>query len=461
MLNNNFDNYNNYGRDEDVRNYEIKGNSYNPLAEGENFQNGEIENNTYSNQSPQTNIRCNYNYDYNGVEDNQQNTYSAYNGAYALPHPKAKKRKSGMFVALTAAALVCSFGMGLLGSTVGNLLGRDNQTINGGLGQPSSIVSTGTGTGGEMSVADITKMTADSVVEITTESVTTGDFFQQQIKSGAGSGVIISQDGYIATNNHVVEGSNKITVTMRDGTQHSATLVGTDSKTDLAVIKINATGLIAAVMGSSSNLSVGELAVVIGNPLGQLGGTVTDGIISALDREITVDGEVMNLLQTNAAINAGNSGGGLFNSKGELVGIINAKSSGEGVEGLGFAIPIDTAKTVINDIIQYGHVQGRISLGMSLVNIDDAQTAMMYRVNSLGVYVLSVENGSSAQTAGLQAGDKIVSIDSTQVSTTAEVSKIIDSKKVGDTVSMTIERSGRTGTVEIVLQQDNGNASNA
>lgn len=303
------------------------------------------------------------------------------------------------------------------------------------------------------SVTDVADATANSVVEITTESVTTGNFFQQQILTGAGSGVIITADGYIVTNNHVIEDSSKITVTLRDGTKHEAKLVGTDVQTDLAVIKIEANGLTPAVFGDSDDLKVGEQAIVIGNPLGQLGGSVTSGIISALDREITIGGQVMNLLQIDAAVNPGNSGGGLFNAKGELVGVINAKSSGEDVEGIGFAIPSNTAKKVADELMKNGYVSGRASLGISVVQIDDAQTALMYRVDNIGVYILSVNEGSAAEKAGLQAGDRIVTINDTEVMETADLTAVLSTLNVGDQVKLTISRSGKIGTATVTLQE--------
>lgn len=186
------------------------------------------------------------------------------------------------------------------------------------------------------------------MVEVTTEAVTTNAFFGQYVQSGAGSGVIITEDGYIITNNHVVSGASQVTVRTSDGTEYPATVVGADSKTDIAVLKIEATGLTPAVVGDSDSLQVGEFTLAVGNPLGELGGTVTDGIISALDREVTVENQTMNLLQTNAAVSPGNSGGGLFNERGELIGIVNAKSSGQNAEGLG-----------LRDPCQHGHSGGR------------------------------------------------------------------------------------------------------
>ena len=200
-----------------------------------------------------------------------------------------------------------------------------------------------TGYTDSLSISQVVELVADTVVEITTTNVVTDRFYGQYVTSGAGSGVIISENGYIITNNHVIDGAQRIYVRLTDGSEFEAKLIGGDAEKDIALIKINATGLKAAVMGSSKSLVVGQEVVAIGNPLGSLGGTVTDGIISALDRTVVVDGHQMTLMQTNAAINPGNSGGGLFNRAGELIGIVNAKQSDTGIEGLGFAIPIDIA----------------------------------------------------------------------------------------------------------------------
>lgn len=311
-----------------------------------------------------------------------------------------------------------------------------------------------------MSVKDIVANTSKSVVEITTESAATDSYFQQMITTGAGSGVIISKDGYIVTNNHVVDGANKITVRTKDGTEYSATLIGKDATTDLAVIKIEASDLSAAVMGSSNDLSVGDDAIAIGNPLGELGGTVTRGIISALDREITIDGQSMTLLQTDTAINKGNSGGGLFNSNGELIGIVNAKSSGTSVEGLGFAIPIDTAKPVIESLISNGYVTGRPQLGVSMVNIEDDKSAFQAGVNEFGVYIAKVNSGSAAEEAGLKVKDRVISVDGQEVSSSSEIAKIVNSKKVGDSLNMVVERDGQQVNITATLKEAQETSSN-
>lgn len=385
------------------------------------------------------------------------------NSHYPYMESKPKKAKSNKkFLGFAAAVVSLSFVFSLMGTALGNSLFPQNTPIVTAQEQDTSatepkqeesIIKTAVSDGEALTVEQVAELASKSVVEITTESLTTGNRMQQYVSTGAGSGVIISADGYIVTNNHVIADSTKITVTLKDGTQHQATLVGTDPKTDIAVIKITATGLSPATLGSSSSLKVGQEAIAIGNPLGQLGGTVTTGIISALDREITIDGEVMNLLQTNAAINPGNSGGGLFNNKGELIGVVNAKSSGSDVEGLGFAIPVDTAKPIIESLIKNGYVEGRVELGLSLMDIEDELTAMMYRVNSTGVYVLSVEPSSSAANAGLQAGDKIITFDNAQIKSSTEIAALLDKHAVGDQIAVTVERGGRQGSVTITLQE--------
>lgn len=373
---------------------------------------------------------------------------------------KAQKKGAGkgfvasvMVVGILASG-VLGFGGGWLASSLGEsgvIPTSDGLTI-------QKVVNTAEGTTqsseGEMTTAQIVEATADSVVEITTEVVKTGSFSQQYIESGAGSGVIISENGYILTNNHVIDGASKITVTLKDGTSHDATLVGTaESVLDVALLKIDANGLSPVVMGDSDALQVGEKAVVVGNPLGQLGGTVTDGIVSALNRDISIDGVTMNLLQTNAAINPGNSGGGMFNGKGELVGLIVAKSTGMEVEGLGFAIPINQITDILDDLTEYGYVRGNIDLGISMLDITSEQMALMYGVSDTGVYVLSVNNGSNAQDAGFQRGDQILSIDGKEVNTSEEVTKAIQEHEVGDTVTVKVKRGEQTGDLQLVLEE--------
>lgn len=363
---------------------------------------------------------------------------------------KSKKRSS--LAALLACCVVLSGAAGFGGGYAASYLSAGTQsTVNASSTQTASGDYTTLATGsGEMSVAEVAAKTADSVVEITTESVTNGyTWLQQYVTAGAGSGVILTEDGYIVTNNHVIEDASKITVRLHDGNTYQATLIGTDSKTDVALLKIDATGLTPATLGDSDSLVVGETAVAVGNPLGELGGTVTNGIISALDREISLEGETMTLLQTNAAINPGNSGGGLFNGNGELIGLVVAKSSGTDVEGLGFAIPVNVVKEVVQQLRDNGYVTGRPLLGVSLIDVTTMQDMMRYQVTRGGVYVYQV-TGESAAKAGLLAGDCITSINGQEVTTSDEVKAIVEQSNVGDQLKMTIVRG--TETMELTVE---------
>ena len=378
------------------------------------------------------------------------------------PAHRERKRRSGKgrTAGLIAACLAVSLVGGAAGSWGMNQFTGGGSTVFyqsvGGNDNSESVISAAY-TGGELTVAEIAAVASPSVVEISTETVSTHSFFSQFIQEGAGSGVILSEDGTIVTNNHVVEGASRITVRTKDGTEYEATLVGADSKTDVAVLKIDATGLTPAVLGDSDSLIVGEYVMAIGNPLGQLGGTVTDGIISALSRDVTINGETMTLLQTNAAINPGNSGGGLFNEKGELVGIVNAKSSDTSstttIEGLGFAIPINTVKNTVQEILDYGYVRGRAALGVTLIDITDAQTAFQYRVDRMGVYVAGVTEGGASDKAGVQVGDCIISIGDVAVSSYSDIKSQLNNYSVGDTIQMQVIRDGRTLTLNITLDE--------
>ena len=361
-------------------------------------------------------------------------------------HPKA--RAAGLIASCAAVALLAGVGGGYLGTRLPASNG--SPASSGGNTVLYQSVSNKTGTG-ELSVADVAAKAADSVVEIPTGSVS---YAGQLVQTGAGSGVILSTDGYIVTNNHVVEGASSYTVRTRNGESYTAKLVGADSKTDLAVLKIDTTGLTPAVFGDSDQLVVGETAVAIGNPLGELGGTVTSGIISALSREVTIDGQTMTLLQTNAAINPGNSGGGLFNSAGELIGVVNAKSSGTGIEGLGFAIPGNTVKSVVEELIENGYVSGRVDAGITPVDLTSQEQAMRYGVSRTGIYILSVNSID-----GFQAGDQILTMDGTAISSMNDYNAVLDAHQVGDTIPVVVRRGLRQVTVNMTLRQAGGTSA--
>lgn len=295
-----------------------------------------------------------------------------------------------------------------------------------------------------LTVSEAANKAIDSVVEIKTEStgISYGLFGGTYTSEASGSGVIISSDGYIVTNNHVVENSNSIKVTTNEGTEYDATLVGTDETSDVAVLKIEASGLSAATIGNSDNISVGDTAIVIGNPLGTLGGTVTDGIISSTSREMTINGEPMELIQTNAEINSGNSGGGLFDGNGNLIGIVNAKdsgttSSGTTIEGIGFAIPVNTVMEVAEELMNYGEVTNRATLGVQTQDVSSE-----YGQYKEGVYIVGIQKNSAAESAGLKEYDRIISVDGKEVTTSTELKKEITSKSVGDSVKIVVERDG-------------------
>lgn len=301
-------------------------------------------------------------------------------------------------------------------------------------------------------LSTVVEQVENSVVEVYTESTQYSTFYGSYVTSGAGSGVIYSTDGYILTNNHVIDGATSITVRLHDGSEYTASLVATDADTDIAVLKIEAEDLQPAVLGTSEDLTAGQTVLVIGNPLGTLGGSVTSGIISATSREITVQGEQMTLMQISAAVNPGNSGGGLFNTSGELIGIVNAKYSDEEIEGIGFAIPIDIANNTAQQLITQGYVSGRPSIGISYVSIDSMQAAWRYNASDYGVYVVSVTS-ANARDGGLREGDLITAVDGTTIKSGTELKAALKDYAVGDTVTLTVVRGGRQAEVTVVLSE--------
>ena len=314
-----------------------------------------------------------------------------------------------------------------------------------------SKLSLSDGTGSTLTVSDIIEKNADSVVEILVSGTTQDYFGMMQVTEGAGSGVIVTEDGYIVTNYHVIQGANKVQVTLHNGETYPAVIVGGVDENDIAVIKINANGLKVAQFGDSSTVKVGDTAVAIGNPLGQLGGTATSGIISALDRTLTIENRTITLMQTDAAINGGNSGGGLFNDKGELIGIVDAKSSGVGIEGLAFAIPINTVDDIINDLIENGKVTTRPVVGITIQDVSEAN-AQNYGLEAAGVYIAQV-TGENAKQAGFQQGDRIISIDGTKISDSQTFISKVRQHKVGDTVAIVVSRQGQEIEIKTVLEE--------
>ena len=309
----------------------------------------------------------------------------------------------------------------------------------------------------------VAKKIQPSVVGIKVEYTVNSVFSRTPSTASAeGSGVIITEDGYILTNNHVVSSAStssyyslseatKVSVYLYgDTTEYEAKIIGTDSQTDLAVIKIDKTGLTAATLGNSDNVQVGEFAMVAGNPLG-MQNSITCGVISAVDREVTdTDGKKYVLIQTDAAINSGNSGGALVNSKGEVIGINTLKLSGTGVEGMGFAIPINSTKDIFTQLIETGKVK-RPYIGISGIILDQA-TANKYGY-PLGIYVKDVEDFSAGQKAGIKIGDIIVGVDGKPVTTMEELNNIKATHAVGDEMKITVNRDGEEKEISIILSQ--------
>lgn len=373
--------------------------------------------------------------------------------------PVSLTRKS--LALLIALCVVVSALFGFGGSYLANALNGGHSGSN----KTASVSKNGykleDATGSKMTVQEVTNKTKDSVVEIKTESVSADAWMQQYVTEGAGSGVVMTADGYIMTNNHVIDGASKITVTTSDDKEYEAKLVGTDSITDIAVLKISAKNLTPATYGNSDQLAVGDMAVAIGNPLGELGGTVSAGIISALDRELAIDGKTMTLLQTDASINPGNSGGGLFNGDGQLIGIVVAKSSGSNVEGLGFAIPINKAADVAQQLMDKGYVSDQPSTGMSYAESSQGNgTAQFFgnsqdsqsQSSSAAVYIQEV-TGTNAKKAGFQSGDLVYAVDGTRITSFNTLSSIVTSHKVGDKLTYTIVRGNQTKEIKLTLEE--------
>lgn len=398
-------------------------------------------------------------YSYNGGQNNYSNTdyYSTRQSENGGGNEKKQKNRGSGSKGVTAVlfTLVCVMLCALcffvgqrFGYTAPDSGGGGNISEGGNGGDNTGITGGGSHLqNGNFKLEQVTaeehyklssvySMTMNSVVEITTESVQTGSFMQQYVKQGAGSGIIFTEDGYIVTNHHVIDQATKITVTLPNGDKYDAELVGTDQKTDLAVLKINASGLSPVTLGKSGDLLIGEQILVIGNPLGSLGGSATTGIISATQRNISVEGQLMTLLQTNAAINPGNSGGAMFNMSGQLVGIVNAKYTDEAVEGIGFAIPIDTAKAIIENLINYGYVTGRPNIG---ITIEYGTSRYLQSVGATN-WITEVASGSDASKAGLKVMDQIVSVNGKVFSNAESLNAYLDTLKVGETIAVVVNR---------------------
>ena len=372
---------------------------------------------------------------------------------YAHTEPQQKKQKKNKannnFKTIVATGLICS----LVGGGIGGVIGANSVEVSySGGGSTVQLV----GNSGEISpVIAIAKKVTPSIVGVKTFG--TYNYWGRQMVNqelGSGSGIIFREDGYIVTNYHVIENATSVTVTLHNDKEYEARIVGSDSSSDLAVLKIDASGLPAATLGDSDQLQVGELVVAIGNPLGYEN-SVTDGIVSGLNRQLTNYTDAMTLIQTNASINSGNSGGALVNSKGEVVGINSAKLVDSNAEGMGFALSINEVKPILEELISKGHVS-RPYLGVSInsqYQVDE-DTAERYEI-PMGIQIAEVVQGGPAQIAGLQAGDIIYKVNDTQIQSFDDLSDIIDNCKVGDQLRILANRNGEKVAVTVTLTEGN------
>ncbi len=408
---------------------------------------------------------------------------SATSRLYGGPEQPVKKKRHVSAAGIIALCLVCV----LLGTAVGlgfgpvNLFGTNDASssqsaLSGDSSQGTASSSSSSSptltatsvTGSAMAASDLYTMACSQVVGITTEVTYTNAFGMTSSGAVSGSGFILTSDGYILTNYHVIEyavqGNYTISVMLYDGTTYTATVVGYESDdNDIAVLKIDATGLNPVTLGNSDDSRVGDTVYAVGNPLGELAYTMTRGMISALDRDITSQDETtgetttVNMFQFDAAVNSGNSGGPVYNEFGEVIGIVTAKYSSTGVEGLGFGIPINDAVDIANDLIQNGYVSGKAYMGISVQTVSSA-VAQYYNMVE-GAYVYAVESGSCAETAGLQMGDIITAMDSTEIKSSSDLVSAKKEHQAGDTVTLTVYRSGQY--VDLSLTFDENTNSSA
>ncbi len=385
------------------------------------------------------------------------------------PAPKRTRRWPKVLALVLCCALVGG-GAGVGGALLAQRAGSMAAALSGGTviyqGTTPAVVTLSQPEEGKLlTPSEVYASNVDSVVGIFTRDAT-NVWGQTVARPATGTGFVISQDGYILTNFHVVDDAPTISVQFKDGTNYPATLVGYEEDLDVAVLKVEAQGLTPVRLGSSSELVVGQDVVAIGNPLGELTFSETSGIISALDKPVTTsEGVVMNLLQTDTALNSGNSGGPLFNLYGQVVGITNSKYSNNGstqtaIEGIGFAVPIDDVKSVLTDLIERGYVTGKPYAGVSLSTANATEAARYGR--SGGAYVQSVVSGSAADKAGLRQGDIITAMDDQPIDGQPAFLAARDAHKAGDTVTLTVDREAKLITLTLTFDEatpDNQSAS--
>ena len=410
---------------------------------------------------------------YAGYQPPRQDAYQ-YTPQYTAP-PRQKKPMSPVWKRVLASALVLALVIGscaITAAVVNSRWERKAESLTESLEasfsqrmdsleaqlqdarKQSAAISGGIAASGGLTPAQVYAANVGSVVGISS-TIQTNSFYGTSTGTATGSGFILTEDGYVITNCHVIDGATAVSVTTHDGTEYPAQIIGSDATNDVAVLKVEATGLQAVTLGSSDSLITGDMVVAIGNPLGTLSATQTVGYVSGKDRDVTTDGSIISMIQTDAAINSGNSGGPLFNTSGEVVGITTAKysgttGSGASIEGIGFAIPIDDVKGIISDLIDYGYVTGAY-LGVTVQDTDSA-SASAFGLPT-GAYVTRVEPGSAAANAGIQPKDMIIQLGDTKITGITTLTRALRNFKAGDTTTITIIRSGNQMELTITLDE--------
>ena len=394
------------------------------------------------------------------VDDEGEYTYSyeaeeIMDGTEEVVSEKKKSSKKFAYAGIGLGLVVCLVAGTLIGFSIADRRsGKETYFHQSNASQMNQNTQTEqfTPDGKELSTEDVAAKVGPAVVGIINK--TNAISFFNMASESSGSGVIINEDGYIVTNFHVIENARELKVILNTGKEYPATVIGYDARSDLAVLKIEEKDLVYANFGDSSYVNVGSRVIAIGNPLGtELMGTVTQGIISAVNRTVNIEDKTLTLLQTDAAINSGNSGGPLVNAYGEVIGINSVKMSATGVEGIGFAIPSNEVKVVVDDLINKGYVTGRLMIGVSGTNITEKLSK--YYDLPVGFYVNEVYEGYGAYLAGIQPGDVIIKCDGKDVATVDEINKIRDTHKVGDMMEVVVWRNGKEVTLKIRMMEEN------
>lgn len=436
------------------------------------FNMSEVFNNNEFTSEPSQQSSNSYPYSFEQPFDAQQQPFAAQPQPSApVPEQKKKSGKAGKIVALLLACALVGGGSGFGAAALmqKNAAAQPQSTTQASSDasvmleakrQAAALQVASVDTGKVLTPSEVYAQNVNSTVGITT-SITTNYFGYQTTSAAAGSGFILTQDGYILTNYHVVEGSNSIKVTTYDGTSYDAQLIGYDESNDIAVLKIDASDLTPVVLGDSDTLNVGDSVVAIGNPLGELTFSLTTGVVSALDRPVTLStGTTMNLIQTDCAINSGNSGGALFNLYGEVIGITNAKYSSSGssseasIDNIGFAIPIDQVRSIFESIITNGYIV-KPYIG---VTVSDVSSESQSYGLPQGAAVRSVtENGPAAE-AGLQENDIITAANGETITSSNDLVKLVKAASAGDTLELTVYRQGQTTTLTLTVGEQKTDA---